>query len=197
MNIHNWIRDIPNWVMGINDSLMDVNVQLCMSIVEFWISIISNNDHRWIVIIELWSSKTQLLISIIREFAFGFPYSTHLPMPRIYCSFIHFILSFPAQRSWIGVYWFHLARLSVCGQNRVRCVSSTVLTALISYLHILSTNFRRCRALSFVKNSKILAISLILHLSLCLVSMLCEQLKSWFLIRVVIATTFNFLWWYL
>ena len=37
-------------------------------------------------------------------------------------------------------------RLSVCGQNRVRCVSSTVLhvASLISYLHILSTNFRRC-----------------------------------------------------
>ena len=34
-----------------------------------------------------------------------------------------------------GVYWFHLARLSVCRQNRVRCVSSTVLAALISYLH--------------------------------------------------------------
>ena len=44
----------------------------------------------------------------------------------------------------MGVYWFQLSRLSVCGQNRVRCVSSTVLTALISYLHILSTNFRRC-----------------------------------------------------
>ena len=45
MNVHNWIRDIPYWVMGINDSLMDVNIQLCMSIVEFWIAIISNNDH--------------------------------------------------------------------------------------------------------------------------------------------------------
>ena len=29
-------------------------------------------------------------------------------------------------------------RLSVCGQNRARCVSSTVLASLISYLHILS-----------------------------------------------------------
>ena len=35
-------------------------------------------------------------------------------------------------------------RLSVCGQNRVRSVSSTILIGSISYLHILSSNFRRC-----------------------------------------------------
>ena len=45
-----------------------------------------------------------------------------------------------------GVYWFHLVRLSVCGQNRVRSVSSTILVGSISYLHILSSNFRRCVA---------------------------------------------------
>ena len=43
-----------------------------------------------------------------------------------------------------GVYWYHLVRLSVCGQNRVRSVSSTILVGFISYLHILSSNFRRC-----------------------------------------------------
>ena len=43
-----------------------------------------------------------------------------------------------------GVYWYHLVRLSVCGQNRVRSVSSTILIRSISYLHILSSNFRRC-----------------------------------------------------
>ena len=37
-------------------------------------------------------------------------------------------------------------RLSICGQNRVRSVSSTILIGSISYLHILSTNFRRCVA---------------------------------------------------
>ena len=37
-------------------------------------------------------------------------------------------------------------RLSVCGQNRVRSVSSTMLVGSISYLHILSSNFRRCVA---------------------------------------------------
>ena len=48
-------------------------------------------------------------------------------------------------------------RLSVCRQNRARCVSSTVIAALISYLHsdILSTNFRRCVELNFVMNPKI------------------------------------------
>ena len=37
-------------------------------------------------------------------------------------------------------------RPSVCGQNRVRSVSSTILVGSISYLHILSSNFRRCAA---------------------------------------------------
>ena len=45
-----------------------------------------------------------------------------------------------------GVYWFHLVRLSVCGQSRVRSVSSTILIGSISYLHILSSIFRRCDA---------------------------------------------------
>ena len=34
-------------------------------------------------------------------------------------------------------------RPSVCGQNRVRSVSSTILIGSFSYLHILSSNFRR------------------------------------------------------
>ena len=33
-----------------------------------------------------------------------------------------------------GVYWYHLVRLSVCGQNRVRSVSSTILIGSILYL---------------------------------------------------------------
>ena len=37
-------------------------------------------------------------------------------------------------------------RLSVCGQNRVRSVSSRIFIGSISYLHILSSNFRRCVA---------------------------------------------------
>ena len=35
-------------------------------------------------------------------------------------------------------------RLSVCGQNGVRSVSYTILTGSISYVHMLSSNFRRC-----------------------------------------------------
>ena len=53
-----------------------------------------------------------------------------------------------------GVYWYHLVllsvclsvRLSICGQNCVRFVSSTILMGSISYLHILSSNLRRCVA---------------------------------------------------
>ena len=37
----------------------------------------------------------------------------------------------------LKIYWFHLVRLSVCGQNRVHSVSSTILIGSISYLHIL------------------------------------------------------------
>ena len=37
-------------------------------------------------------------------------------------------------------------RLSVCGQNRVRSVSLTILVGPISYLHILSCNLSRCVA---------------------------------------------------
>ena len=36
--------------------------------------------------------------------------------------------------------------LSVCGQNHVCSVSSTILAGSISCLHILSSNFRRCVA---------------------------------------------------
>ena len=53
----------------------------------------------------------------------------------------------PLQWSWKGgggLYWFHLVRLSVCGQNCVRSVFSTILIGSMSYSHILSSNFRRC-----------------------------------------------------
>ena len=59
-----------------------------------------------------------------------------------------------------GLYWFHLVRLSVCGQNRVRSVSSTILIGSISYLHILSSNFRKCVACNVcfkIKKCEILA----------------------------------------
>ena len=59
-----------------------------------------------------------------------------------------------------GVYWYHLVRLSFCGQNRVRSVSSTILIGSISYLHILSSNLRRwvaCNAGFKIQKFEILA----------------------------------------
>ena len=73
--------------------------------------------------------------------------------------------------SWRGVYWFHLVRLSICVQNRVCSVSSTILARSISYLHTLSSHFRRCVECWFlwqIIKFEILAISLNLHLRLCL-----------------------------
>ena len=52
----------------------------------------------------------------------------------------------PAQQSCWGVYWFHSVRLSVHPASRVRFVVPTVLVGSISYLYILSSNFRRCVA---------------------------------------------------
>ena len=58
----------------------------------------------------------------------------------------------PAQQScWgVGVYWFHSVRPSVCPFVRpassVRSVAPTVLVGSISYLYILSSNFKRCVA---------------------------------------------------
>ena len=62
-------------------------------------------------------------------------------------------------------------RLSVCGQNRVRSVSSRMLIGSISYLHILSSNFRRCVACNAhfkIQKLEILAIFLNLWLWLSL-----------------------------
>ena len=56
------------------------------------------------------------------------------------------------------VYGFHLVRLfvrpSVCEELRVRSVPSTILAKSISYLHMLSANFRRCVAcwVFFIQN---------------------------------------------
>ena len=81
-------------------------------------------------------------------------------------------LSYPQlQRSWKGVYCFHLVHLSVCGQNRVRSVSSTILIGSISYMHILSNNFRKrvgCTVCFKIQKFKILENSLNLLLWLCL-----------------------------
>ena len=63
--------------------------------------------------------------------------------------------------------------LSVCQSlDRIRSVSSTILAGSISYLHILLTNFREwvmCWVLWKIPKFEFLAISLNLHLWLCLV----------------------------
>ena len=80
----------------------------------------------------------------------------------------------PLQRSWEGgilVSPCPSVRPSVCGQNCVRSVSSTILVGSISYLHILSSNFRRCVACNVcfkIEKFEILANSLSLYLWLCL-----------------------------
>ena len=43
-----------------------------------------------------------------------------------------------------GVYWFHSVRLSVRPASGVRSVAFSVLVGSISYVYILSSNFRRC-----------------------------------------------------
>ena len=52
----------------------------------------------------------------------------------------------PAQQSCWGVYWFHSVHPSVRPASRVRSLVPTVLVGTISYLYILSSNFRRCVA---------------------------------------------------
>ena len=67
----------------------------------------------------------------------------------VHYHFLKFLLyNLPFNAVGRGLYWFHLVHpsicLSVCGQNRVGFVSSTILVRSIAYLHILSSNFRRC-----------------------------------------------------
>ena len=65
------------------------------------------------------------------------------------------------------VYWLlHTGfTLSICGQKRVRSVSSTILVGSISYLHILSSNLRRCVACNVcfkIKKIKILVFKFVI-----------------------------------
>ena len=61
---------------------------------------------------------------------------------------------------------------SVCGQNCVCSVSSTILAGSISYLHILSSNFRKCVACKGhckIFKFEFLAIFLNMYFWLCLI----------------------------
>ena len=57
----------------------------------------------------------------------------------------YFIIPPPPHNEVVGgVYWFHSVRPFVRPASRVRSVVPTVLVGSISYLPILSSNFRRC-----------------------------------------------------
>ena len=74
---------------------------------------------------------------------------------------VYWFLYPPLQRSWEGgilVSPCPSVCLYVCGQNRVRSVSSTILIGSISYLHILSSIFRRCVPCNVCLKIKIFAI---------------------------------------
>ena len=60
----------------------------------------------------------------------------------------------PAQQSWRGL----SVCLSIYGQNCVSSVSSTILAGSISYLHILSSNFRWCVACKVFFNIKMIKV---------------------------------------
>ena len=72
-----------------------------------------------------------------------------------------------------GVHWFHVVRPSVClsacpsvcGQNHAHSVTSTIVAGSISYLHILSSSFRRCGARNkFCKILKFEILSIFLNM---------------------------------
>ena len=110
---------------------------------------------------------------------------------------VFFIIPPLHEVAWLGVYWFHRARLPVCGQNRVRCVSFTVPAALISYLHILSTNFRCVVQWVSWKISKFDFGNFFKFAPFALSCVhVMWKVKIWFLIRVVIAATFDIPWCY-
>ena len=88
-----------------------------------------------------WRNKLWHLLKI----SFKLP----LPVRLLWTIYVCSLLYPPLQRSWKGgilVSPCPSVRLSICGHNRVRSVSSTILVGSISYIHILSSNFRRCAA---------------------------------------------------
>ena len=79
----------------------------------------------------------------------------------------------PAQQSFFWVYWFHSVRSSVRPSirpaSRVRSVAPTGLVGSISYLYILSSNFRRCVAI-FLKLLNWCSFHILKQSSPCLLS---------------------------
>ena len=125
---------VPAWLSSVgnheNAGVLVVLVELGISIIEIsismtilWMSIFNygcpplNFRYPLLRITTMDSHYGHLKLNdgcqwLEYVFVSGSPYSTHLPMPRIYWCFIHFIPH--PQRSWRGVHWVHLARLSIC-----------------------------------------------------------------------------------
>ena len=142
-------------------------------------------------------------------FVFGFPYSTHLPMPRIYCCFIHFILFFyytptltppHPQRSWKGYTGF---TLPVCPSVRLwaescpQCIIQNTNCIHFIFTDLINQLQKVCRVLSFVTNSKIWNFGNFFKISPFTLSCVHVMRMLIPLIRVFIVATSNFLCWYL
>ena len=135
MNIHNCIVDIhkyrASWISITELGISIIEIWISMTIL--WMSIFNygcpslNFGYPYLRITTMDSHYGHPKLNYGYQwledvFVFGFPYSTHLPMPRIYCCFIHFILFFnippphptPSPTKLKGVHWFHLVRLSIC-----------------------------------------------------------------------------------
>ena len=109
-------------------------------------------------------------------------------------------LLYPRSTKLKGVYWLHVVRLSACGQNRVRSVSSKIHAgSIFIFTHFINQLQRVCCVLSFVTNYIIWIFGNFFkfaHLT-CVHVMWMLKVDSSILIWVFIAATFNFPWWYL
>ena len=126
----------------------------------------SCNFFNWISNTDRHCSMNEIFHSFPHEFwPVWFPFQIALGLSSvIYCIqfgeyfFLSIIdISNPSNKVGGGYTGFTLSVCpsicpSVCGQNRVCFVSSTILAGSISYLHILSTNFRSILCVEFLPN---------------------------------------------
>ena len=133
---------------------------------------------------------------------FGFPYSTQLPMPRIYCCFIHFI-SFFIISPLNEVEWVYTGFTMLVCPSVDRIVSGVYLPQYWPHSFHIYTAYQQTsesvlwfECCETFQNLNFRNFFKFAHFTLSCVHVM-WKVKSWFLIRVVNATTFNFPWWYL
>ena len=132
-----WIQHLPN--PNTETRCVDAGIILCKGP--------ANERQHYIVTSSLLAGRIHKMIHVV---------VINRPLRRYGSN-----LLYPSLKG--GVYWFHLVCPSICGQNGVRSVSSTILIWSTSYLHILSRIFRRCVTSKFcfkIKKNEILANSL-------------------------------------